>query len=335
MIENPVFIVGTERSGSNLLRLILNELEELTIPHPPHLMRDLTKVIARYGDLQQEENFQRLIHDAVRLVELHFAPWPFVIDKARVREEAGAQTLYAVYAAIYEQYREHMGKARWGCKSTFMIHHVPEILAAHKAPQFIHLVRDVRDVAVSARKSVFCHYHPYYVGRLWNEEQTKAMHWENKLSPHTWFTLRYEDLIQDPETQMREVCKFLGAKYSNRLLAFFDKAGARELSGLSRSWENVGKPVLKNNHQKYRNNLTALEVKMIESVAQGPMQHYKYALETEHEGLTWKPSNLQQARYRLEEELMMLKEESLALLKDKNARFRLKKKSYLLKLRWS
>ena len=35
----PVFIVGTERSGSNLLRVMLNASSELAVPHPPHVMR--------------------------------------------------------------------------------------------------------------------------------------------------------------------------------------------------------------------------------------------------------------------------------------------------------
>src|SRR5665213_1268446 len=153
VIENPIFIVGTERSGSNLLRLLLNELGNVCVPHPPHLMRDLTPLISRYGDLQVDRNFKRLIGDAIKLVELHFAPWPLALDPQKVVNEVPQRDLYSVYAAIYEQYRVHAGKTRWACKSTFMIHHVDTVLRHHRAPQFIHLVRDPRDVAVSARKS--------------------------------------------------------------------------------------------------------------------------------------------------------------------------------------
>lgn len=334
MIENPLFIVGTERSGSNLLRLILNELKEVTIPHPPHLMRDLSKIQSRYGDLNVVANFRRLAAAAVHLVELHFAPWPFRLDVEQIVSDCRSRDLYSIYAAIYDQHLEHTGKERWGCKSTFMIHHVPEILAHHEAPQFIHLVRDVRDVAVSARRSVFCHYHPYFVAKLWTEEQTLAMQWQQKLPPANWFTLRYEDLIQDPEAKVKEVCKFLNVAYSAKLLKFFEKPAAQELSQLSRSWENVGRPVLKDNAQKYRTLLTGAEVELIETVAQVPMQNYGYAVDSEPASLQWHPNKLQQARFRLEEEWMMWKEEGLALLKDRNARFRLRKKSYLFSLRF-
>src|SRR4051812_17306600 len=105
MIENPIFIVGTERSGSNLLRLLLNELESVCVPHPPHLMRDLIPVLERYGDLARDENFLKLIRDAIKLVELHFAPWPIKLDEGAIFLEAPKRDLYSVYAAIYEQYR--------------------------------------------------------------------------------------------------------------------------------------------------------------------------------------------------------------------------------------
>lgn len=334
MIQNPVFIVGTERSGSNLLRLILNELDEIAIPHPPHLMRDLSKVIGRYGDLSQDANFERLIADAVRLVELHFAPWPFRLDQQLILRQALKRDLYPVYAAIYEQYRTHTGKPRWGCKSTFMVHHVQEILQHHKSPQFIHLVRDPRDVAVSARRSVFCHYHPFFVAKLWAHEQAKAVEWRDKLSGGTWYTLRYEDLIQSPEDALQNLCKFLGADYSEKLLKFSEKPAAQELSGLSRSWENVGRPVLKNNSAKYRRNLSAEDIRIIESVAIAEMQAYGYQPDTELKELAWEPNLMQRARYRIEEEFLMWKEESKALLKDRNAKFRLMKKSYLMKLRF-
>ncbi len=33
----PIFMIGTQRSGSNLLRLMLNQLPEIAAPHPPSL----------------------------------------------------------------------------------------------------------------------------------------------------------------------------------------------------------------------------------------------------------------------------------------------------------
>jgi len=334
MIADPVFIVGTERSGSNLLRLLLNELPDLAIPHPPHLMRDLSKLAHKYGDLQQDVNFRRLVGDAVRLVELHFAPWPVRLDVDQVVRESPTCDLYSVYAAIYERFRLHSGTARWGCKSTFMIHHVRDVLDHHARPQFIHLVRDVRDVAVSARKSVFNHYHPYFVAKLWTREQELAITWSQRLPADTWLTLRYEDLIHDPPHAMRQVCDFLRSRYSADLLTFFEKPAARELSQWSRSWENVSRPVLQNNSGKFRSELSPLDIRIIESVARQAMEQFGYALVSKSEELDRLPNLLTRTRYFFEDQWMMLKEECRAFLLDKNARFRLKRKAYLWWINW-
>mgnify|MGYP001605421702 CR=1 FL=1 len=67
MIENPLFIVGTERSGSNLLRMMIQQTGSISSPHPPHLMRDLSPLEKNYGDLNDGKNLRRLIDLFVRV----------------------------------------------------------------------------------------------------------------------------------------------------------------------------------------------------------------------------------------------------------------------------
>jgi hypothetical protein len=328
MIENPIFIVGTERSGSNLLRLLLNELDSVCVPHPPHLMRDLSPLVASYGNLQDDIAFRQLIDAAVRLVELHFAPWPFAVDRERVFLTARSRDLYSIYAAIYEQYRLHERKPRWACKSTFMVHQIPTILLNHRSPQFIHLVRDPRDVAVSARRSIFSHYHPYYVARLWSAEQRLAR--EAQIGKSKWLTVRYESLIENPAQEMRRVCKFLGERYHDRLLEYFNKPAAQELSHLSRSWENVARPVISDNSRKYLRALTSHEVALIESLAHEEMTALGYTPSSKGH----LPGPLMRMRYYLSEEWQSFKGETTALISDRNARLRLKKRAFLYSLRF-
>lgn len=317
MIENPLFIVGTERSGSNLLRLLLNELAEVTVPHPPHLMRDLSPRLAGYGDLRVDQNFRRLIGDAIRLVDLHFAPWPIELDGEAIFRCADKRDLYSVYANIYEQYRRYSGKARWACKSTFMIHHVDKVLAHHKSPQFIHLVRDVRDVAASARRSIFCHYHPYFVAKLWKQEQDIAADWSRRLPADHWLQVSYEKLIADPASEMRRICAFLGAEYTDKVLNYFEGKAAKELSSLSRSWQNVARPVLKDNSSKFRMDLNEAEIDLIQKVLDGKT-----------------PPFLSRLKYQALENVYMWSEEARGLFKDKNSGLRLRKKAFLWSLRW-
>ena len=46
-----IFMVGEQRSGSNLLRVILNESKNIAAPHPPHILQRMMPLVPLYGDL--------------------------------------------------------------------------------------------------------------------------------------------------------------------------------------------------------------------------------------------------------------------------------------------
>ncbi|MBS0000074.1 MAG: hypothetical protein KFF73_13930, partial [Cyclobacteriaceae bacterium] len=71
----PVQIIGTQRSGSNLLRLMLNQLHGVFAPHPPHILSIFQKIISYYDDLSNEDNFYELATDISAFVRLNPVPW--------------------------------------------------------------------------------------------------------------------------------------------------------------------------------------------------------------------------------------------------------------------
>src|SRR5512133_799120 len=113
---NPIFIIGTERSGTNLLRLILNEHNAIAVPHPPHIMKLFAPLESLYGDLTVDRNFRRLIEDVCRMVELHPYPWEIRPDREQLFQGVRDRNLLCVYFGIYDQYLAYAGKQRWCCK---------------------------------------------------------------------------------------------------------------------------------------------------------------------------------------------------------------------------
>jgi hypothetical protein len=330
---DPIFIVGTERSGSNLLRAILNAHENICIPHPPHIMNELAHLVPRYGDLSQDRNFRRLIDHAVRVVELHFAPWDIEVDRELVFKEAVGRDLYSIKRAIYEQYMRAKRKTRWGCKSTFMIHHTAIVRKYHKTPKFIHLVRDGRDVAVSARDSVFNHFHPHYVSQLWSRQQKLAIQLSKELTADQFLTVRYEELTADPEKEVRKICGFLGEKYSDQMLKYASRPDSARLAGISKSWENLAKPILANNTKKYLTKLTADEIFAVERNAFPELLHFGYKLENPLDALqrsvAAKLEPKKRLKYYLSEKISAISTGLIAMFSDKNAYLRLKKRFFV------
>lgn len=275
---NPIFIIGTERSGTNLLRVILNSHSNIVIPHPPHIMKNFFKLEGLYRDLAKDRNFKKLINDAVCMVNLHHYPWQIRMDKEKIFRSAKERNLINVFFEIYNQYLEKSNKKRWGCKSTFMINHVALVRRYYPEAQFIYMVRDGRDVAVSAKKTIFNHYSVYYVAQLWKKEQQTGIYWLNKLSEEDILLLKYEDLLNDPQGQIRSLCSFLKEPYEAGLLNFFDTSEAKEGGRLNPAWENTSKQIIKNNYNKFRSELSGKEVELFEAIAAQELDRFSYKL---------------------------------------------------------
>ena len=275
--EQPIFIIGTERSGSNLLRLILNAHSQIAIPHPPHIMKYLAHIEPKYGDLQKDTNMREMVGDILTLIDAHIFPWdeyPLTVDD--IVRRAPTRTMFGAVAAIYESVREHEGKARWGNKSTFMVHFTKPVLDVYPDARFVLLVRDPRDVAVSARRSVFSPCHPLLSAELWRHQQEIGLALLDSLPSSSIALLRYEDLTRAPQQTLQSLCAFLGEDFEPGMLQFFTGAQAKTGAGLSESWENTGRPILQNNSQKFHKELSAAHIRTVEAICAGPMEALGY-----------------------------------------------------------
>jgi hypothetical protein len=334
-VTSPLFIIGTERSGTNLLRLILNAHSAIAVPHPPHIVKLFDPLELLYGNLAVDANFRRLIKDVCRLVELHTYPWEIMPNREAVFRDVQERNLLCIYFAVYDQFLSFTGKQRWCCKSTFMIEHVADILSYYPDARFIFMVRDGRDVAASAKSSIFNHFHVYYSALRWQREQRRGLEWLATLPPEQILLLKYEDLISDVEATVRKLCVFLGEPFEEQMLAYHLSGEARKSGALSVSWENTAKPVIKGNANKYRCQLTQKEIMQFEAIAHEEMQELSYRLDNPLELLLQKQSELTVARfsYRLSELQLKIKAEINHLIKDKNSAARLRKNLYMSYIR--
>lgn len=334
---DPIFIIGTERSGTNLLRLILNSHSNIAVPHPPHILKNFFELEPLYGDLSEARNFRRLVNDVVRLVELHSYPWEMRIDRDKVVSEARERDLVNVYFAVYDQYRQKAGKKRWGCKSTFMINHVALVRHYYPDAKFIYMVRDGRDVAVSAKDVIFNRYSVYYIAKLWREEQLTGMYWLNKLPRQNMLLLKYEELLSVPEGAVRNLCSFLGESYEGQMLDFFNTSEAKKSSSLSRAWRNTSGPIMRNNIGKYKAALTPSEIALFEAIAGRELDYFAYKLENPAhilEGMRGRGIKFRM-KYLWEEMFLMLRAQLKSLFTDRNIFLRCRKYLFLKSVRIS
>ena len=211
-MADPFFIVGNDRSGTTMLRLILDRGLDAAIPPESMFLTDFAPQL--YGGVPDAAALMDEVwqHPKVRLWELPGPP-PTVPTGL-----TGLDAARFIAAAPFEAYAAKYGKPRWGDKTPHYVHHVDQLLELWPGARFVVLVRDGRDVAVSLRRMPFGPNNAWAAAPWWARgiragEKAQAAH------PEAVRTVRYEDLVARPRELVPEVCDFLGLTYSDDMLA--------------------------------------------------------------------------------------------------------------------
>ncbi len=265
-----IFIVGEQRSGSNLLRLMLSQAG-IAAPHPPHILKRMLHLEPSYGDMSLDSNWHHYIDDVCRLVERNPVPWSEVcpLDRSQVAQRCQQRNCVAIFDAIMDMYAEAHDSDAWACKSMQYSEYVNELEDYFSGALYLYLYRDVRDVTLSFGRAVVGEKHPYFISKRWASLQRSAMHVRDVVGPERFFAVCYEELIADPEPTLRSLCEFLGIEFKPEMMNFHRSSGAQSASGLSQLWENVDQPLMRNNSRKFLRSMSEEHIRICESVA-GP-----------------------------------------------------------------
>jgi hypothetical protein len=213
------FVVGMNRSGTTLVRMMLDAHPQLTIPPETHFIPDLIKV-AREGAATPE---------ALLKVIVSQREWgDFGLTEEELRERFGSfRSLSAGDAirAFFEAYAERVGKPRWGDKTPRYVTRMRLIEDALPEAHFVHVIRDGRDVALSVRDRTVKDYTVERVAQRWKEKVSKARR-DAPLLKH-YMELRYEDLVLDPESSLRRICELADIGYDAAMLEYHQQAEQR------------------------------------------------------------------------------------------------------------
>ena len=264
----PLFMIGMQRSGSNLLRLMLNQLPSIAAPHPPHILERMGPFESSYGDLSEDKNFLSLVDDVCCLVETNPVKWESVnLDRKAIAASCFERSLVAVYGRVHDSLACAWGAEDWLCKSMANVHYLDEIERYFgESAKYIFLYRDGRDVALSFRKALIGDKTCYHLGKSWHETQQLALDLRDRVDSQRFFGISYEELVADPEAVLRRICHFLGTAYSPSMMNFHEsrEAGRTAVTGL---WSNVSRPVDQSNCAKFLKELSPQEIELFEEVA--------------------------------------------------------------------
>ncbi|OGC95589.1 MAG: hypothetical protein A2W25_00995 [candidate division Zixibacteria bacterium RBG_16_53_22] len=268
----PIFIVGTQRSGSTLLRLILNAHPEIAIPEEarfltPLLNKNNIKKPIEGQALSRLVNYLRA-NEQFRLWNFDAAPF---LNELAVKSSV---MLAEVINAMFSSFAQSEGKSLWGDKSLFF-GSVQLLHELFPGARFIHIVRDGRDVFDSWRKMDASKNHPTAMALDWHYKLRSIERALAKLPSDRALTLRYEDLVASPDTVVRSICRFLGIAFEPAMLEFHKTSGKYIGEHHSRLIFGAIDP---SNTAKWRKHLSSDDVRLYELMAANHLRHYGYEL---------------------------------------------------------
>lgn len=232
-----IFVTGNSRSGTTMMANILEKHPDIFKFHELHFFEELWTPEENGEELTRSE----ALNLANRLLFAQRYDYIFKVtdrcyeEAEKIIQAMDSNSLKAIN--IYEAFLRYellKNSCKIACEHTPRnVFYIGEILENFPHAKIINMVRDPRDILLSQKRKwrrsylrsggrplketlrALINYHPITISKLWNAAISAADKFRenNKV-----FTLRYEDLLRNPEKAVNRVCDFVGINYNQSLL---------------------------------------------------------------------------------------------------------------------
>ena len=200
MLSSPIMLVGAERSGTTLLRLMLDHHPLITLLPEFELVIQLMTDDGKWPEL--DEFYEHL--------ETHrgFGDSDLAVDSN------------LDYPTLVDSFlRQRLSRSLNGVIGATVHYHFDRLLYLWPDARFIHLMRDARDVADSVVRMGWAGNHWTALDR-WIEAERLWESMKQRLSADRRISVRYEDLVANPIAALTRVCEFIGVRFHKSMLEY-------------------------------------------------------------------------------------------------------------------
>jgi hypothetical protein len=277
--DRPLFIGACPRSGTTLLRVMLDNHPDLAIPHETNFVRPLWWQRVRFGDLRDPGNRRRV------------AEWIFTEEGHRsrrlragrisrqdaIRRVAEAPpTVGSIAQACLQLRAEADGKPRWGDKRPSYSGFIGMLFAMFPDAQYINLVRDPR-AAVASQIAMGWDASEVAVPAAtarWEAAVRRTDYFARRLRPDQFLDLRYEDMVIDPHVMLERICAFAGLRADDAVETMIG-----ERRGSFRGpHKRVAEPVTTASIERWRERLDPHQVALVERATTPVLDRFGYRI---------------------------------------------------------
>lgn len=258
-MKNEFFIVGSPRSGTTLLHSMLAAHSEVAIPPETFFFTTtvpMAKSFLRSDIITNVSGFFKVMAG-----NKYMQPLLPYADRALFQDNRS--TIGEVFSSLCGNYAKSRGKSIWGEKTPSHLWYWQRINRAFPNCKFIIVVRDGRDVVCSVSRVRWGTGNLYGDAYRWKIDIRKGEKIIDSLGPERSIMVRYEDLVVEPEVQMKRICDFLMVKYERDMVQNF--ANADIIHGMEEEWKrrNLDKTLHRESINRYKSDLGPKKIKYL------------------------------------------------------------------------
>jgi hypothetical protein len=275
----PLFIVGANRSGTTLLRLLLNAHSAVAIPDEINYFYGFDWTVS-YHKWRTPPLSPAAYEAFVDRFLAANAPNVPGLDCASLRDEilSGPPDLRRPYELLLEQWAALHDKPRWGEKTPGNIYHADLLIDMFPDARFVHVVRDPRGGVASMNRVSFFPDDAVLNALNRHKVMTHGRGFLRRSVPVQQRTeVRYEDLVSDPRGTLRQLCGFLDLAYEEQMLRFHLDAEHFMTEAASSSFNAAATtPISEKHADRWRTALSSDEIAAVEVLCANEMAEFGY-----------------------------------------------------------
>ena len=282
-MKSPVFIVGCDRSGTTLLRLMLNQSSEIYITPETKFLIPLQEQTI-YGDFTQPAQRYFFIRDLqtnrATSKTFTFSVLGLTIAEAETALAQAAPTDFTGAAeAIFTAVARKHNKQRWGDKTPHQVQNISSLAKMFPNAQFIHMIRDGRGAAVSIRKAGWHNGNLLKIAQYWQKQVNAGIKAGRALDSSRYYEVYYEKLLTQPEVTLRDLCNWLHLEYTPQMLEYYRDANSNIQPEHQELFKLNQKPIDAGRIDAWKSQLSEQDTADFESIAANMLQKLGYELD--------------------------------------------------------
>ena len=275
--DRPILVVGCPRSGTTMLQLMLHAHGRIALPPENRFVLPAYRHRHTFGDLRDPQRRLGLARWIVGTPQ--FGDLGLTGDRVIDAVIGAPPTLGSAVGTVFRLYAARFGKPRWGDKRPAYLRHLPALLRMFPDAQVVTIMRDGRDCVASLKEAPWSSSSFPDLIDAWARSADAARRAARVYGPDVFHLLRYEDLVADPETHLRTLCRFLGEDY-DPAMARPDQLAPVAVPGYKTWHHRTHRTVTTDRVRSWRQRLTPAEVERCEAVLGPRLARFGYPAST-------------------------------------------------------